>query len=444
MSFKPSIFLLLVSLAIVSFFSLFYLNQEHKNTPAVQEEKKILYDKVQRYVNDLENKINQLEQKSLTEKENKKHKEESNQNEIFNEQRINNEQFNIKEEKLDKELDIFKSFHKISSSQSFTNDSIADYSSKEVSEKWRSQFINKLKCLRFRKGALYLYHVRKAAGTTIREILNQVAKLWHVDYYETEGISLNLDFQKLNGIFTVTTMRNPINRIVSLYWYEHVGWYDGVLKQTSRCKTFKEWVDAWRDGSEWKQNFISKNPRNVYVEIENYYVKMLSGWTGEKEVDEEDLEKAKKVLNNFDVILLTEWMSDETQVNAIHALFPSHARAANRRMVKGDKKAKERLKDSLAPDEDSIIEELISINELDLKLWEYVQSLSAFRLRQIEELVIESKRQLGLSEHRNVLRVDQSSQEALHQCSLLHSGLTTQQKKQSIGVFQPPGHKGPF
>lgn len=38
---------------------------------------------------------------------------------------------------------------------------------------------------------IYLYHVRKAAGTTVREILAHITKKWHVKLFETEGLTLD-------------------------------------------------------------------------------------------------------------------------------------------------------------------------------------------------------------------------------------------------------------
>jgi hypothetical protein len=59
-----------------------------------------------------------------------------------------------------------------------------------------------------------------------------------------------------------------------------VGWYSGILKQPEKCKTLRQWVDVWRDGSRWKTEFMEANPGTNYVEIENYYVKTLAGITG--------------------------------------------------------------------------------------------------------------------------------------------------------------------
>lgn len=196
----------------------------------------------------------------------------------------------------------------------------------KVTSQWLSSLASKLLCLRLKSGGIYLYHTRKAAGTSIRDILATIAATWHVPYYETEGVVLNRDIiDKKNGLLTVTSLRDPVSRILSLYWYEHVGWYDGVLKQTERCKTLKQWVSAWRDGSYWKIEFMAKNPDSVYVEIDNYYVKMLSGWHGKNtrsRVTEEDLNIAKEVLRAFDLVLLSDWMGDSTQIEALNAIFP--------------------------------------------------------------------------------------------------------------------------
>lgn len=194
-----------------------------------------------------------------------------------------------------------------------------------ITKQWLSQLSAKLLCLRLKSGGIYLYHTRKAAGTSIRDILAYMAAEWHVPYYETEGIVLDRKMLDKSGFLSVTSLRDPVARVMSLYWYEHVGWYDGVLKQTERCKSLKEWVAAWRDGSRWKTDFMAKNPDSVYVEIENYYVKMLSGWRGgsaARKVTAQDLEVAKEVLRSFDLVLLSDWMGDATQIEAMNAIFP--------------------------------------------------------------------------------------------------------------------------
>lgn len=191
-----------------------------------------------------------------------------------------------------------------------------------ITKQWLQALSSKLKCLRIGQGSIYLYHTRKAAGTTVRDILMAVSAQWRVHYYETEGILLHGPFVGMAGVLSVTSLRDPVKRIMSLYWYEHVGWFDGVLKQTTRCKTLRQWVEGWRDGSPWKTAFVRKNPSSVYVEIENYYVKALSGWRStDGRVTDEHFRSAVEVLKRFDVVLLSDWMGDGTQMLVNHSFM---------------------------------------------------------------------------------------------------------------------------
>ncbi len=311
-----------------------------------------------------------------------------------------------------------------------------------VTDAWSRGLLHKLACLKKGYGGVFLYHVRKAAGTSIRDVLEQSCKRWHVSLFETEGLSLDKAFLSYGGsssrgqgggaLLSVTTLRDPIERAMSMYWYEHVGWWDGIQKKTEKCHTLADWVATWRDNSDWKASFMLKNPRSVYVEIENYYVKMLTGWTGEHvdgPLTEVHLVKAKKVLDSFDVVLLTEWMEDATQIDALNALFPGRSTIATKHMLRGDKKAKDRLHATLAPDEEDVKAELKKINSLDLQLWDHAQSLVARRLRAIPALV---KQATGMA-------VAGTTSQCGTRVRTLPKLLTDQ-----LGVHQPPGHKAPL
>lgn len=187
---------------------------------------------------------------------------------------------------------------------------------------WSAQLLSKLHKLHTlsKLGGIFLYHMRKAAGTTIRDMLTDASIKWGVPFYESEGPTLNRLFLEEN-LLLVTSLRNPIERIFSLYWYEHVSWYDGVLHETHKCKTLNAWIEGWRDGSKWKTDFMLQNPGSVYVEVENYYVKALSGWVGPAPVGEKDFEAAISALKRFDVVFVTEWINREDQMLAMNSLF---------------------------------------------------------------------------------------------------------------------------
>lgn len=226
-------------------------------------------------------------------------------------------------------------------------------------ERWKQKVAAKLSCLRSRRMAFYLYHVRKAAGTTVRDVTRLIAFRQRVPFYETEGIVLNERLLSIPELFTVITFRDPIARIFSLYWYEHVGWFSGILKQPHRCKTMQEWIAAWKDGSSHKEAILTKFPLNNYVEIENYYVKLLIGYNhnDRRALTIQDLDRAKIAVQKFDLILITEWLNDETEHNLLHKLYQTfYLQNSNREIiipqkVRGDPKLKIEMSSQLAAKE---------------------------------------------------------------------------------------------
>eukprot|EP01031_Cornospumella_fuschlensis_P027526 gene27526-33248_t len=301
-------------------------------------------------------------------------------------------------------------------------------------ETWKQGLDKKLRCKDVRGVLYYHYHTRKAAGTSIRECIRMSARLSGISYVETEGLVL-LDSSILSekGVMSITSLRDPVERILSLYWYEHVGWHAGILKKPEQCRTMQEWIQAWSDGGKLKSTILSANPLTNYIEIENYYVKMLSGWDGVTlPLTTDHLEKAKGVLRKFDMVLISEWLGDETQLDAFNAVFKGRGKVSLGHKVGGDRKMREKLKDKLAANETDLREQLRRLNTLDIQLFEYAQSLVALRLKE-------------------VLRMVQSPQPhtahipiavARKQC--IDEGLGVIHKyKRYFGVFQPKGHKGP-
>ena len=212
-------------------------------------------------------------------------------------------------------------------------------------QRWANQIEQKLKCLRTGRLSVYHYHARRSAGSSLREVMIGAAKDFHVKYFETEGSVLESAYIESPELFSVTSMRDPISRIQSLYWSEHISWCDGVLKQPEKCKTFSEWVKAWSDGSHWKIDFVNANPSSSYIEIQNYYVKSLIGYKYDSpskirlgQLTEADYELAKTRLKQFDLVFLQHWMYDDTQIGAMNAVFPpeKHRTIATTHKAKGD------------------------------------------------------------------------------------------------------------
>jgi len=216
----------------------------------------------------------------------------------------------------------------------------------------------------------------------------------------------------------VTNFRHPIDRIRSLYWYEHASFH--YFKNASKMVTMETWFDEWCDGSEWKTKFIIDNPGNVYVEVDNYYTKVLSNWTGPGPITSNNFEIAKENLKKFDIILIQEWMKSITQWNAIVSTFPSSKSLESVYNVKADPSIRKNLVSRFAANETAIIEKMIKINKFDLMLYDYALKLAAMRLKLMPSIVEASKNKLT------------------------NKACIVNVNKSQVDLHRPNGHKGPF
>jgi hypothetical protein len=155
---------------------------------------------------------------------------------------------------------------------------------------------------------IFYYHSRKTGGTTLERLFKSIAHLKQFDYLVTEGDTLDHKFLELPNTISAISLRHPIERISSLYWYEHVLWWYKRENDQTKCRTFKEWIDAWRDHSEWKNMILKTNSKTVYVEVENYFIKVLIGWDGLRDgpIGQKEFEQAKEILSKFDLVLLKD------------------------------------------------------------------------------------------------------------------------------------------
>ena len=234
-------------------------------------------------------------------------------------------------------------------------------------------------------------------------------------------------------VISFIVIRNPVDRIFSLYWYEHVDFYHNLKRQPSRTKKFKDWIGAWLDGSSWKKDINEKYSYENYVEIENYYVKLLTGWKGNENrvIGAKDYLNACSVLErHFDVIFVTEWLEHKNQTILLDRIVPNVSSFLVPEVV-GKADLKKNLLKHLIGNSTSIqrfkkfLEEK---NRYDVMLWNYAQKLVRERIGILSDV----KFSAPLTKH--------------HFCehrSSMNLKLCRDTNK-LFGLFQTPGHKGPF
>ena len=86
---------------------------------------------------------------------------------------------------------------------------------------WYRRLTSKYSCITGGFGALYLFHVRKAAGTSIKEVLEHASARFGVPTYSTEGVTLDMSFLSMPGVLTGN------------YFFTIISSYDSLSR--SRC-----------------------------------------------------------------------------------------------------------------------------------------------------------------------------------------------------------------
>jgi len=146
---------------------------------------------------------------------------------------------------------------------------------------------------------LFFLHMRKAGGTSLRALLGEAAQRQGLDFDAQEGGVL--DFARLGGrnTFSVTCLREPVDRICSLYNFMGRWPHDVVPKTSETARPFAEWLDA--------------RPRRptplLWDESADYYTKTLGGGSIAARglgSDAECFERARRALQRFDMVLVFE------------------------------------------------------------------------------------------------------------------------------------------
>ncbi len=159
--------------------------------------------------------------------------------------------------------------------------------------------------------------------------------------YPGEGLTFNIScFTEGGSMVHITSLRNPIDRLVSSYWREgryaaQPGIAEGEAageKEAGHQKAIEKYVETFRSQylqeplhfkayvqaleEQYTQDPELLRTNQVWEGVNNFYVKTLTNRyrpNTAAPVDREDLTLAKRILDNIDVILITDWMDSEDE-----------------------------------------------------------------------------------------------------------------------------------
>mmetsp|Transcript_8865 Transcript_8865/g.21664 ORF Transcript_8865/g.21664 Transcript_8865/m.21664 type:complete len:537 (+) Transcript_8865:150-1760(+) len=322
---------------------------------------------------------------------------------------------------------------------------------------WRSPEQKALaaKCTRSGRGNIYIKHFRKAGGSAMyKEIqsrncvggkgvtrtggqppdrvnfvyaqelpsfdIRTFDVMDHADEYRTKqksdgGKSSSNGNHASRKTLYVTSLRHPISRIESMYWYEGK-WPRNCSKPcedkkqkdetTAAVKTLEEWVVAIRGQTrKRKLQYTAHTGCGQWTGVENYYIRQLL--TVDRASDKEGneptarvckgfrnvtltrthLHQAKQILASFDVVLIQEDMAKESWATSmffdtvtLNGSGRKHLRLPAK--MRTERKGIERSRDQYQPIPNSTRRMLEEWNKLDLELYEYAVELSRSTVEQ--------------------------------------------------------------
>jgi len=275
-------------------------------------------------------------------------------------------------------------------------------------------------CFRQDKGYAYLLHMRKAGGTTLRGYLSAlVEKVRDHLIYVSEGPTFNVScFQDQGEMVTLTSLRHPMARILSSYWYE--GRYDSsppplepstsrvmaaaVFNETEVKATLPASFSAWI-------RFVRRNDyirgarasaRRVWNCVNSYYIQTLTNRyrrSTYNDVGRQDFELAKRVLASFDVILITEWMGWTNQTAYVQHALGQEGEDISGGLLQRNKLVKAKNDSEIDRD---VFAELWRANSWDILLYEFAQNLVRERLVAFQESQKEFEERLNGAEKKGV------------------------------------------
>ena len=181
---------------------------------------------------------------------------------------------------------------------------------------------------------IYMLHMRKGGGTTMRVYLKQVAELHNLTlrFSEGEPDSTTTDWTRT---FRITNLRQPIQRAISHYKYDQ-RWSCNSRDVDSLTSKKGEFVPTKDNVKMTFEDFLyfadrktpsRRHPKRLWVCATNCFVRWVTGHAAYIDV-ENDAKSASQTLNDahhalckYGLIVNTDWLAKDTYREALEAYF---------------------------------------------------------------------------------------------------------------------------
>jgi hypothetical protein len=252
-------------------------------------------------------------------------------------------------------------------------------------------------CTRARRGAVYVKHNRKAGGSSIYQVLQPaVCPRTPVFSSELPFFNATRSFSALpNSTVWLTTLRHPVDRILSLYWFE--GRWPRTCDMACELKRKKDDSNKVAELGEWVESVYHQTnilkfklrPHHgcgLWQSVENYYIRQLigvdRGMNGKflnRTLTKDDLHRAKEVLASFDLVMIQERFSGSNHDPEMVQMFRAITGASNQTVpgsnMPHSRQGMEKKTNYKRPSAEELAR-LKELNKLDIELFEFAEKLS--------------------------------------------------------------------
>jgi len=252
-------------------------------------------------------------------------------------------------------------------------------------------------CTRAHRGAVYMKHHRKAGGSSLYSVFEQQV-CPHTPVYSSELPFFNAthSFSSLpNSTVFITSLRHPIDRILSLYWFEGrwprtCEWKcenNKTKDDTTKVADLNEWIEAVYHQRQLKKYKLRPHTAcGQWQSVENYYTRQLLGVDRgddndtthslaflNKTLTVNDLHRAKQILASFDLVLIQErYQIDFDMIRMFQTISGANVTAQG---LPHARKGLERSA-SYEPPSQQELKRLHELNRLDMELYDFAKNLS--------------------------------------------------------------------
>jgi hypothetical protein len=280
-------------------------------------------------------------------------------------------------------------------------------------------------CVRAGQGGVYIKHFRKAGGTALVNVMYEEVCPRGMQAYTSELPFFHpATFEVMGTSLFITAMRNPVDRILSMYWFEG-RWprtcgqnceNAKVKNDTTKVADLDEWVEAIYDQRlPGKLRYSRHNGCGQWVSVENYYIRQLLGVDMASRsatrttkyargflnvtLTRGHLHRAKEILASFDLVLIQEKMSKRSAMVRMFHSITGGRKSSKMAQVREGQERKNLFQTPSTAD----LERLQELNALDLELYEYAVQLSNTTVRRWMAQETERKRVGGALPNRTDL-----------------------------------------